>query len=303
MTPNSQEQPKPPIGVDRLVYAPILTDDETAGATYSSPIALPGLVEVNETPNADVSVFYADDGVYVQTAQPGQITAALQVANIDAEIKAHLLGSTYDAANGMEVQGQNDVPLPVAVGYRSQLPNGLYEYVWFMNGIFTRVSKTKTTKAESISYVTEPIMFNAQPIKLGAVLKREFSTDDPNAPVGLTDDALKLLVSGWFSDPNIVVVAPGTPVADFATVVGAVLSGDVDAAWTLPTGATAQKIQVLDPVSELWRDAQMLAALISTSIIGTIKDLTPGNDYTFRLVVTSGANNGISNEDDAPAKA
>lgn len=305
---DSQEQPKPTIGIDRLVYAPLLTDDETTGPTYGTSIALPGSVEITETFNADVAAFFADDGVYVQTAQAGQIQVPLTNANFDAEIAADLLGADYDASNGMVNEAQNDIPLEIAIGWRNQLPNGKYEYVWYMKGIFSKSEKAKTTKGESIEYSTVPLQFNAQPVKIDAtssienVLKRSFSTDDPNAPVGLTDAALKSLTTGWFADPNIVATAPGTPVADFLIVTGVGSSGELDATWTVPTSATKQAIQIQDPVTSKWNDATTAAALTPSSAAATITGLTSGNTYTARLVVTSGAENGISNTSSAAAK-
>lgn len=294
----SNVKPLPRIGVDRLVFAQKLTDTET-GATYATSLAMIAAVELTETPNAEIANFHADDGIYVQTSRSGEPTVAATLANIDPETWALLMGATYSSANGLVEEGLNNVPLEGAFGYRAQLSNGTYEYIWYMMGVFSKSAKTYNTKAESVAYQTTPIQFNAKPIVEGAIVARRFTTDDPNAPVGLTDDALKSITTGWFSDPNIVPVAPGTPIADFAVTTGS--AGELDATWTMPVSATSQKIQVLDPVSGEYQDATLSATLLPTGSSATITGLTATNTYTARLVVVSGTNNGISNTDSAAA--
>lgn len=288
-------KPLPTIGIDRVYYALLLTDTDS-GSTYASSIALPGAVELTETPNADAAFFHADDAVYLITAQPGEVQVPLTIAGIDPEKFAQIMGAVYTAASAMLEESQTDVAVELALAYRNQLPNGKYEYVWLMAGIFTKVAKTFNTKGASIAYNTKPVQFNARALVNGGLLIRKFSSDDPNAPVGLTDAALESPITGWFSDPNFVPTAPGTPVADFAGASGSG-SGEIDATWTMPTGATSQKIQVKNVVDDTWTDAEMETALTASSATGTIVGLTPSNAYDIRLVVVSGANNSISNED------
>jgi phi13 family phage major tail protein len=292
------DKPLPRIGADRMYWAQLLTDPTNAEPTYDTPIRLQGLVDLSETPNADNSNFYADDGVYVQTSRPGDVQAAVTVANIMPETWALLMGATYDAANGQVKESQNDVPLAGALGFRAQLSNGNYEYVWYKVGVFSKSAKTYTTKGESITYNTSPLTFHARPEQYDAVLKNGFTSGEPNAPVGLTDALLIDESTGFFSDPNYVPTAPGTAIADFAIVTGSG-SGELDATWTAAVGASSVKIQILDPVTGNYNDTGTVIAVGANS--ATVTGLTSGNTYTARLVVVSGTNNGISNTDTAAA--
>ena len=292
--------PKPRMGVDRLYYAPLLTNPSDAEPTYGTPVRLPGLVDLTETPNADNSNFYADDGVYVQTSRPGDFQAAVTVANITPENWAYLMGADYSATNGQVKEGQNDIPVEVALGYRAQISDGKYEYVWYKVGVFSKAAKTYNTKGESISYNTTPLTFHAKPTAYAGDLANRFASYDDNAPVGLTDALLINESTGFFSDPNYVPTAPGTAVADFA-IATALGSGELDATWTAAVGASLVKIQVLDPVSGEYNDATTSAAIGVGDNSATVTGLTAGNTYTARLVVVSGTNNGISNTDTASA--
>lgn len=293
------DKPLPRIGADRMYWAQLLTDPTDGNPTYDTPIRLQGLVDLSETPNADNSNFYADDGVYVQTSRPGDAQADVTVANIMPETWALLMGATYNSANGQIKEGQNDVPLSGALGFRAQLSNGNYEYVWYKIGVFSKSAKTYTTKGESITYNTSPLTFHARPASYDAVLANRFTSGEPNAPVGLTDALLIDESTGFFSDPNYVPTAPGAAVADFAIVTGSG-SGELDATWTAAVGASAVKIQVLDPVTGEYNDATTGTIAVGNNS-ATITGLTSGNSYTARLVVTSGTNNGISNTDTAAA--
>jgi phi13 family phage major tail protein len=293
------DKPLPRIGADRMYWAKLLTDPTDAEPTYDTPIRLQGLVDLSETPNADNSNFYADDGVYVQTSRPGDVQAAVTVANIMPEIWALLMGASYNGANGQIKEGQNDVPLAGALGFRAQLSNGNYEYVWYKVGVFSKSAKTYTTKGESITYNTSPLTFHARPESYDAVLANRFTSGEPNAPAGLTDALLINESTGFFSDPNYVPTAPGTPIADFAIATGS--AGQLDATWTAAVSASLVKIQILDPVSGNYNDATTGIAIAVGANSATITGLTSGNTYTARLVVVSGTNNGISNTDTAAA--
>lgn len=298
-------KPLPRIGIDRLYFAQMLTDPSDGLPAYATPFRLQGAVELTDTPATENANFYADDGAYVQTSRPGDMQAPMVLANILPELWAALMGAEYDDSTGQLQVSDKDVPLEGAVGFRAQLSNGNYEYVWYRLGVFAKADKAYATKAENITYNTTPLTFHAKPINYPDPttgkrwMKNEYTSGDPNGPVGLTDADLANETTGFFSTPNYAPTAAGTPIADFAVATGA--SGQLGATWTAAVSATLVKIQVLDPVSGDYQDATTSAAIGVGDNSATITGLTAGNTYTARLVVVSGTNNGISNTDSAAA--
>lgn len=294
------DKPLPYIGIDRAYYALVLTDLDTADPTYSTPVRLKGTVEATFNPNAAVQNFYADDVNYVSTSRAGDIELSITLANLEPEVYAALLGATYTSASGLVEENQNDAPLEVALGFRSQLSDKSYEYNWLKIGIFSKPQQAYASKSETISYQTKPLVFMARPQSYEQRYRQWFNSDDDNFPVGLTDALLISESTGWASDPNYIPVAPGTPIADFAIVAGSG-AGELDATWTAAVSATNVKIEVLDPVSGEYYEATTEAVIAVGAALATITGLTTGNTYTARLVVTGGTNNGISNTDTAAA--
>lgn len=294
------DKPLPYIGIDRAYYALVLTDPTTVDPTYSTPVRLKGAVEATLNPNASVQNYHADDTIYVSTSRAGDIEMSITLANLEAEVYAALLGSTYSSSSGLVEENQNDVPPEVAFGFRAQLSDGSYEYNWLKAGVFSKPQQAYATKAETISYQSKPLVFMARPQTFEQRYRQWFNSDDDNFPVGLTDALLINESTGWASDPNFIPVAPGTPIADFAIVSGSG-AGELDATWTAAVSATLVKIQVLDPVSGEYQDATTEDPIAVGDALATVTGLTTGNTYTARLVVTGGTNNGISNTDSADA--
>ena len=299
-------KPLPRIGIDRMYFAELSTEPAAANPTYATPLRLQGAVELAFNPNSQISNYYADDGIYVQSSRPGNLELAVVLSDLLPETYALLIGADYGAVTGQIIESVNDVPLEGALGYRAQLSDGSYEYNWFYVGVFSKPERQYNTKGESISYNSSPIQFMARPAvyaggKVG-VYRNLFFSGDENFPVGLTD-ALLINGAAWDVDPNYTPSAPGTPIADFAIAAGAGAAGTMAATWTPAVGATLVKIQILDPVSGDYHDATTSAAIAVGAAGATITGLTASNTYTARLVVVSGTNNGYSNTDTDVAHA
>lgn len=300
-------KPLPTIGLDYAFIAELLTEPVAANPTYATPIRLRGSVELSAKPNAPVSNFYADDGPYVQTAEMGDQELAMVLSNLDPETYALMVGATYNSSNGQIIETMDDVPLEFALGFRSQLSDKTYEYNWYYVGIISKPERKYNTKGEAVTYNTLPVTFKPRPANyaLGKYksFRNYFLSGDSNFPVGLTDELLINLVTGWASDPNYIPVAPGTAVSDFAVATGSGAAGTLAATWTAATDATLVKIQVYDPVTETWNDVSTTAVIGVGDASAELTGLVASNTYNCRLVVVSGTNNGISNENSAVAHA
>lgn len=144
------------IGLSNLYYAEIT---ETNGEeTYSTPIKLAPAVTADMSVNTSSEVIqFADDGEYDrQTAKfkDGKIT--LGVTEIGTANAAKLTGAVVDN-KGILVDSAEDQPVAVAIGFKSELHDGGYEYVWLYRVTFSLPAGKYETKADSVKYQTQTI--------------------------------------------------------------------------------------------------------------------------------------------------
>jgi|GEM_PF-658095 len=287
------------IDVDRLVVARLLADDEN-GVSYAAPESVPGVTGIALTLNHSIGTFYADGGVYETFPQQGDIEASVSLAGLSAEKRAEYTGANYSATTGLVVDGKADNPPYVAIGFRSQKANGRYRYVWLYKGKFSKSDSANRTKSGSVTPQPEKYTFKAAMRDYDGNWRQMLDSDDANLPAGLTDSELSSIVTGWFSSPDYVPAAPGTPITDLAAATG-ISPGQIVLTFPAPTGLTNARAQVRDASLGIWVDAMLADAITGASTSAVITGLTAGNTYECRLVVTGGARNGISNTDSAAA--
>jgi phi13 family phage major tail protein len=294
-------KPLPRIGVDQAYYC-LLTQDDSSGVTYGSPTRMQGVNSISYNPNSQMEVYYADDGAYTSASQDGDIDLTVNIADLDPSVYAEILGVTR-GANGVIDESKTDNPPELAFGYRTQKSNGEYRFIWVLKGKFSKPAVEAQTKGSSINFQGTELNFKGLNRDYDGKKRRRVDSDDESIPTGVTATTLNNATTGWFSDPDYVVVAAGTPLADVAAASGSG-SGEIDLTFTAPAGATSVKAQINDAaLGSTWVDATTAAAITAASTTATITGLTPGNTYDCRLVVTGGASNGISNTDDAVALA
>lgn len=180
------------IGLDDLHYA-ILTKDDATGATYQTPVKVPGIIQANINPNASVETLFADNGPMETAATIGQIELELNTADLPYEVQAAWLGHTVDA-NGIMMRKASDVPPFVAIGFRSLKSNGKYRYVWLLKGKFAVPEMNNETKGDSVNFQTPTIT--------GSFVKRDY--DD--AWIREADEDAQnfnaAIKTNWFTNPN-----------------------------------------------------------------------------------------------------
>ncbi len=286
------------IGVDNLVLAKILSDTKTE-TVYDTPFAVPGVTEIAITMNNSSMTIYADDAAYENVQQQGDVDVACSLAGLDGINRAEATGGSYNASTGVVDYDGSGIPAKYALGYRRQKANGAYRYTWFMKGSFSRPDSTASTKTGSISQQPMQYKYRALNRLSDKRLDRSVDSDSVNLPNGVTNDTLANADTGWFSSPDYVPVATGTPVSDFTTSEG-VVSNSIDLAWSAATGATLIRVQVQTPAGQ-WEYITPDDAVDADSTSATVSGLIGGNEYTFRLVVVGGTYAGISNTSTANA--
>lgn len=176
----------------RDVYYAILTDDVAGGtATYEAPVRMVGAISANVNPNTSTATLFADDGPADTAATLGEISLELNMADIDLQTQATLLGHTYE--DGVLKKKGADVPPWVAIGFRTLKSNGKYRYYWLSKGKFAAPEDDLATKGDSIEFKTPTIS--------GSFVKRD--SDDEWERVGDEDDAAFTdeIKTKWFESP------------------------------------------------------------------------------------------------------
>lgn len=145
----------PVIGLDNVVIAELLSDDEN-GVTYDTPIALKGAVNASVNPNSDVAVDYADNGPFFVMNNRGNTELSLELTNVDPAVLAKMLGQKR--SGGITVETPMDSSPYFAMGFRvwvggtDENGNKIYEYMWLAKGKFSVPESGAETKKESVSF-------------------------------------------------------------------------------------------------------------------------------------------------------
>jgi len=139
------------IGVSGARYA-IQTVDTGSTLTYSAPVLLPGIVEVDVKTAKDQATLYADNGPFDSASALGDISVDIEVADLSLEAYAALLGHTITA--GVMTSNANDTAPYVALGFVGQKANGKNRWVWLLKGQFAEPDDTFKTKADKIDFQT-----------------------------------------------------------------------------------------------------------------------------------------------------
>jgi len=122
------------VGVKSLYYA-LLTSDTSAGVSYGTPVAVPGLNKAGLTRKSTRDTFYADDGPYDTALAKDVYEVELIVADLPLATYNTLMGITQVGAEGRPTM--NDVSPYVALGFAATKANGNLRYYWLYKGQFS----------------------------------------------------------------------------------------------------------------------------------------------------------------------
>lgn len=131
-----QGEYKSQVGLDKLHYAPVTKDDATA-YTATTPVYLAPVATAKVSTTRNTNTQYADDGVFDSSSAESESSVEIEVTNVPLETAALLTGKTYNATNGMLIEGSGSVPPEYALLFRSKKSNGKYRYVCYLKGKFT----------------------------------------------------------------------------------------------------------------------------------------------------------------------
>lgn len=190
-------------GVEGLVAAEVLTDDDTAGYTTGDVFAIAGVAEISKTTDSSNEAHYYDNIPAVVVSNTSSDTINISASAIPLDVLGFITGQTYDSALGALFEGTRKVRY-FAIGYQTKKTNGDKIYVWRNKGTFNIPDQTNTTENNSTDANGQELVFT------GISTTHKFTKTGEGCKAVVVDVAKNLAdVSTFFEE----VVTPDTLVA------------------------------------------------------------------------------------------
>lgn len=162
-------------GVEGLVAAEVLTDDETNGYTTGTPFAVAGVAEIQRTTDSSSEAHYYDNIPAVVVSNNASDTVTISASALALDVVAKLTGQVYDTATGSLIEGPRTLKY-FAIGYKTKKTNGDEVYVWRYKGTFNvpdtdNVTENDSTDANGQELVYTGIATTKKFTKTGAPAK------------------------------------------------------------------------------------------------------------------------------------
>ena len=179
-------------GVEGLVAARILTDDNTNGYTTGDVFAIAGVAEISRATDNSSEAHYYDNIPAVVIASEGADTVTVSASAIPLDVYAEITGQYYDATTGALVEGSRE-PRYFAIGYKTEKTDGSTVYVWRYKGMFNIPDTTNTTKKNDTSANGQELVYT------GISTTHKFTATGKGAKAMVVDAGLGLAdVSDFF---------------------------------------------------------------------------------------------------------
>lgn len=131
-------------GVEGLVYAEVIKDDDTAYETGEVK-SLAGVAEIGRTTETSSESHYYDNVPAVLISSTGADEVTCAVSGIPLDVLADITGQAYDATTGTFIEGERTAKY-FALGYKTKKTNGKEVYVWRYKGQFSIPDSTHVTE-------------------------------------------------------------------------------------------------------------------------------------------------------------
>lgn len=148
-------------GLKSVYYAKATIASDNS-ATYSTPVALPGAVNLSLSPQGDTNDFYADNIKYYTSVSNNGYEGDLEVARLTDAFKKDILGYALDN-KGILIEDANSAPVHFALLFQFEGDQQATRHVMY-NCVATRANSEGATKSESIEPQTESVTISASTI-------------------------------------------------------------------------------------------------------------------------------------------
>lgn len=195
------------IGVDKIYYALVTTDDASAYAA-GTPASFAPAMNIAQAPKTNSKVQYADNQPFDTMSAEGETEMDVEITGLPLDIQAEILGKAWDAVN-KRMYDYGGTPPYVALGFRAKKSGGALRYFWFLKGRFSPPSEESATETDTPDPKSTKLKFTAIRTVFEFDLDGSISAAVKRV-VGDTDEA-SFSAATWFSAVQI--PAPGTPSA------------------------------------------------------------------------------------------
>ncbi len=145
-------------GVEGLVAAEVLTDDNITGYTTGDVFAIAGVAEISRTTDSSNEAHYYDNIPAVIVANTSSDEVTINASAIPFDVLATITGQNYDDTTGTLIEGIRDLKY-FALGYKTQKTNGDEVYVWRLKGTFNIPDTTNVTQNDGTDANGQELVF------------------------------------------------------------------------------------------------------------------------------------------------
>ena len=187
-------------GVEGLVAAEVLTDDDDNGYTTGDVFAVAGVAEISKTTDSSNEAHYYDNIPAVIVSNTASDEVTINTSAIPLDVLAEITGQNYDSSTGAMIEGPRDFKY-FALGYRTKKTNGDEMFVWRYKGTFNIPDQTNTTENDSTDANGQELVYT------GISTTHKFTKTGKGSKAMVVDTAKNLADVSAFFDT---VVTPDT---------------------------------------------------------------------------------------------
>ena len=157
------------VGLKDFHVCKILTDVVGSGATYDTPVRIPGIISATMSTERSTENYYSDDIVEETFSSFNSISLEVEISNLSQSERALLLGQTV--TKGVSAASADDTAREVGIMFRSKRTDGKYRYVALTRGKFVEPSESFATESDSVSPQTMTLTFTGIPLQCNGIYK------------------------------------------------------------------------------------------------------------------------------------
>lgn len=177
-------------GLKNVYYAIATIDNTDNTATYGTPVAIPGAVNLSMDAQGESTPFYADNIEYFVTAANTSYEGDLEIALIPESFETDVLGMYMDGKSIL-MDDVNVSPVHFALLFQFEGDVSAVRHVLYNCVVSTRPSITGATKEDTITPQTETLSLRATAIH-NATLNKDIMKAKTSAAADST------VYEGWF---------------------------------------------------------------------------------------------------------
>ena len=173
------------VGLKDFHVCKLVSDTPGVGASYESPVRIPGIISATMSTERSTENYYSDDMVEETFSSFNSITLEVEVSNLSQSERALLLGQTD--VKGVSAAATDDNSSEVGIMFRSKRTNGEYRYVALTKGKFVEPSESFATESDSLSPQTMTLTFTGIPLQCNYIYKITADEGEEGLPEGYLD--------------------------------------------------------------------------------------------------------------------